>query len=223
MTLISQLHENYYSAVFDTDRDTALQIVDNAISDGILPEEMVFDVVLPTLDRMVRALAESDEATLSQHFIAAKVSGEIVEKLIPKFATQPTASGTVVIGTASGDFHGLGKKIVAGCLTANMFTVHDIGMNVAPKKFIDEAVRTNASVIGVSSMMMHTATGENGPSAVKAGLIARGLQNKIQLIVGGAPYRFDKTLYQKVNADTWAEDALSSVNIIKEMLESDHA
>lgn len=216
---LEEIRESYYGAVYDTDRKAAMEIVDGALEGGLSAEVLVFDVVLPTMERMVNELAENDEATLAQHFVASKVAADIVENLIPLFAKAPRGSGTVVLGTARGDFHGLGKRIVGGYLTANLFTVHDLGMNVAPEKFVDEAVRVKADVIGVSAMMMHTAVGEEGASAVRRVLEERNLSGKIRLVVGGAPYRFDDALYRRVNADAWAPNALSAVAVLTRQIE----
>ena len=217
---ISFVTEKYYNAVLDTDREEALHVIDAAINDGIQPETLVFDVVLPSLDAMLHAISKDDQATLSQHFISAKVAGEVVDNLITRFKINPVCSGTIVIGTAAGDFHGLGKKIVSGCLTAHMYKVHDAGLNVSPQQFVDLAEKTAASVIGVSSMMMHTTTSENGPLGVREELARRGLEKYIRLIVGGAPYRFDENLYRKVGADDWAEDALAAVSVVKAYIPS---
>jgi trimethylamine corrinoid protein len=212
---ISSITENYYDAVLDTDRDEALHVIDEAINSGVEPETLVFDVVLPSLDGMLHAISRDDNATLSQHFISVKFAGEVVETLIARFKIKPTCSGTIVLGTAAGDFHGLGKKIVAGCLAAHMYTVHDAGLNVSPRRFVDLAEHNAADVIGVSSTMMHTTTGDNGPKGVRDELQRRGLEKHIRLIVGGAPYKFDEELYRKVSADGWAENALSAVSVIK--------
>ena len=211
---------NYCNAVLESDGDAAMRVIEGALADGLAPEKLVFDVVLPALNQMLHKIVADDQATLSQHFITAKVSGEVVEKLISRFRTLPSSSGVVVMGTAFGDFHGLGRKIVSGCLRANMFTVHDAGLNASPARFVDLAEETGAMVIGVSSMMMHTTVGDEGPKGVRAELHRRGLENKIRLVVGGAPYLFDSALYRKVGADGWAADAFSAVTTIGALCES---
>lgn len=207
----------YYDAVFDTNREAAFAAVDRALAAHVSPEEIVFDVVIPAIERMVKALTENYAATLSQHFIASRVAEEVVARMIPRFARQPTGKGKIVIGTSPGDFHGLGKKIVAGCLRANIFEVEDLGLNVAPERFVDQARESGASVIGISSMMVHTATGEEGAIKVRALLREKGLEDSIKIIVGGAPYRFDEDMYKTVGADAWAKDALQAVEVISHL------
>lgn len=215
---IETVRESYYDAVFDTDRMAALELIEHARQEGVAPEALVFDVVLPTMEKMIIALTDNDEATLSQHFTASKLAVEVVDMLLPHFREIPRGSGTLVIGTARGDFHGLGKKIVGGYLRANLYTVHDLGMNVSPEKFVDEAVRLNADAIGVSSMMMHTATGPEGPLGVRRVLDERGLSQRIKLLVGGAPYWFDDELYKEVKADGWAKNAFEAIGLLRHLL-----
>jgi methanogenic corrinoid protein MtbC1 len=68
-------------------------------------------------------------------------------------------------------------------------------------------------------MMVHTATGENGARKVRALLHEQGLEDRIKLVVGGAPYRFDGELYKTVGADDWAADGVTAgrviINLIK--------
>ena len=79
----------------------------------------------------------------------------------------------------------------------------------------------DAQIIAVSAMMVHTASGEMGARKVRQILHERGLEQRIKLVVGGAPYRFDNELYKTVGADGWAADGINAgrviVNLIKEV------
>lgn len=216
--MIEKVLEDYYDAVFDTNRDLALDVVQKALDSGVLPEEIVFEVVVPAIERMLVDLTDSHKATLAQHFICSKVSAEVTDAMVPRFRRRHTGRGTVILGTARGDFHGLGKKIVGGCLKANMFTVEDLGINVTPEKFVEAAVRLNADIIGVSAMMVHSAKGEEGAAGVRRLLEKNQLHDKIKLVVGGAPYRFDPHLYEEVGADGWAENAIEAVEMINSLI-----
>ena len=85
--------------------------------------------------------------------------------------------------------HTLGKRIVVGCLKTMMVEVSDLGGNVPAARFVDEAERVGAQVIGISAMMVHTATGPEGCRKVRQILHERGLEERIKIVVGGAPYR----------------------------------
>lgn len=214
----SHYFEAYYAAVFDTDRERALGVIDAALAAGRRPEAIIFGVVVPAVERMVTAMVDDAAATLSQHFLASRIAEEVTDRLLPQFEQAPAVAGTVVLGTAAGDFHGLGKKIVRGCLKAKMYEVIDLGINVAAERFVDEAVTRQAAIIGISSMMVHTARGDAGPRRVRQLLRERGLEGRIKLIVGGAPYRFDENLYRAVGADAWADNGISAATTIAGLL-----
>jgi methanogenic corrinoid protein MtbC1 len=206
----------YFDAVFETDREKAKAIIEEALEQGMLAEDAVFTLVVPGIERMLSAFIEKREATLSQHFVAARIADEMVDFLSPRFSRSVGQARVVVVGTPPGDFHGLGKKILSGLLRARMFEVVDLGLSVEPERFVDEATARGAKVIAVSSMMLHTAIGERGPKAVRALLDARSLSGEVRLIVGGAPYKFDDGLYREVGADAWSPTALGGVALVRE-------
>jgi 5-methyltetrahydrofolate--homocysteine methyltransferase len=53
---------------------------------------------------------------------------------------------------------------------------------------------------------------------VRALLKEQGLEDKIKLVVGGAPYRFDPELYSKVGANGWAPDGVTAAKIITQLI-----
>lgn len=208
----------YFDALYDTDRDRALAVIDQALASGVPAERIIFEVVVPTMERMIGSMLTNEMITLSQHFLASQIAEEVTDLLIPRFSQAPRIQGYVVIGTSRGDFHGLGKKIVAGCLRAKMYRVTDLGLNVTPERFVEAALAESAGVIGISSMMVHTAIGDQGPRRVRALLHEQGLEQRIKLIVGGAPYRFNEELYREVGADAWADSAAETPAVIARLL-----
>jgi len=67
-------------------------------------------------------------------------------------------------------------------------------------------------------MMVHTASGENGCLSVRKLLEERGLEGRIRIAVGGAPFRFDPGLYKVVGADAWADNATAASTVIAELI-----
>ena len=216
--MLASFITDYNDAVFDTDRDEALRVVQRALDHGASPEDVVFRIVVPAMDQMIAAISENFDANLAQHFMTAQIASEVTDSMLQRFAAPPRTLGRIVIGSAKGDMHSLGKRIVMGCLKAQMVECIDLGVNVSPAKFVDEAVAHHASVIGISAMMAHTARGPDGCLGVRRLLEERGLDTRIRIIVGGAPYRFDPDLHRTVRADAWAEDGISAGKVIASLL-----
>jgi methanogenic corrinoid protein MtbC1 len=215
---LSELIKLYREALFDTDCDRALEAVRATVEKGVTPEDVVFKVVLPAMDRMIKSVSEDLDVNLAQHFLTARIADAVTAELIPKFKQAPEVAGRVVIGTAQGDLHTLGKRIVMGCLRARLIDVIDLGVNVPAERFVDEAVAHQAEIIGISALMVHTATGANGCRKVRQIVQERKLQDRLKIIVGGAPFRFNPEMYQAVGADAWAEDAVSASKVIKDLI-----
>ncbi|GAM10796.1 dimethylamine corrinoid protein [Geobacter sp. OR-1] len=216
--MLEQIIKSYNEAIFDTDREQALHVIHSAITQGVSPEDVIFKIVIPAIEQMVKSISEDFDANLAQHFMTAQIAAEVTEEMLAHFSKPPQVIGRVVIGTAEGDLHSLGKRIVMGCLKAQMIEVTDLGVNVPAERFVAEAVAHGARVIGISAMMAHTARGENGCLRVRQLLQERGLEGKIKIIVGGAPFRFDHELYRTVQADAWAEDGISAGKIITDLI-----
>ncbi|HIJ94311.1 MAG TPA: cobalamin-binding protein [Desulfuromonadales bacterium] len=215
--MIEDIRAQYVNAVYDTDRQQALQVVQEALGRGMSAEDVMFKVVVPAIEDMI-ASVEQRHTNLAQHFMASQIAAEVTDMMVPLFAKAPEYIGRIVIGTSVGDFHGLGKRIVSGCLKAQMIEVIDLGLNVSAEKFVDQALAHKAGVIGISSMMVHSARDENAARGVRKILKERNLEAHIRIIVGGAPYNYDEELYKVVQADAWAHDGTAAGPIIARLL-----
>jgi methanogenic corrinoid protein MtbC1 len=182
------------------------------------PEDIVFKVVIPAVEEMMTRIAQDPDANLAQHFMTAQIASEVTEKMLERFEHSPEIIGKVVIGTAYGDLHSLGKRIVMGCLKALMVDVVDLGVNVPAERFVDEARNRDAQVIAISAMMVHTANGPHGSIKVRQLLQEQGLGDRIRIAVGGAPYRFDGELYRAVGADAYATDGVTAGRVIIDLI-----
>ncbi len=214
----AELFRTYMEAVFDTDKAAAFAVVRAALEEGMTPEQIVFELVVPATEDTMSAITKDPDANLAQHFMTAQIASEVTEWMLERFSQPPEILGRVVIGTSSGDLHSLGKRIVSGCLKSLMVDVIDLGVNVSAEQFVEAALKHDAQVIAISSMMVHTATGENGCQKVRKLLQSQGLEGQFRVIVGGAPFRFDEELYQKIGADAWAADGISAGKVITDLI-----
>ena len=208
----------YNDAVFETDKEAAFRAVNDALASGMTAEDIVFKVVIPAVEEMMVRIGQDPDANLAQHFMTAQIASEVTEKMLEKFAHPPEIIGRVVIGTAHGDLHSLGKRIVMGCLRAMMVDVVDLGVNVPAERFVAEALTREAQVIAISAMMVHTANGSNGSLRVRQLLAEQALEDRIRIAVGGAPYRFDGELYRAVGADAFATDGVTASKVIIDLI-----
>jgi 5-methyltetrahydrofolate--homocysteine methyltransferase len=95
------------------------------------------------------------------------------------------------------------------------FEVIDLGRDVSPERFVDEAERTGAQVIGLSALLTTTM-----PVMAKVVELARerGLLERTRIVVGGAPLSEDYA--REIGADAYCFDGLSAVDRVKEFVEA---
>jgi len=144
---------------------------------------------------------------------AMKAGLEILLAEIPKDKT--LRKGTVVCGTVRGDVHEIGKRIVAALLQANGFDVYDLGADVPSSKFIEEAGRVRADIIGLSALMSSTLGAQKD---VIDYLKAVGERKKYIVMVGGGPTTQEWA--DQIGADGYAKTAPEAVKLAIKLVKS---
>ena len=191
--------------------DEVRDMVKRAIDEGQEAKRILNEALLPGMS-IVGDKFEEGEFFLPEMLIAAMAMKEGLEVLSPVLTqSDMKAAGTVVMGTAKGDIHDVGKSIVGVMLKGAGFMVTDIGVDVGPDKFVEAAKENNADIIGVSALLTTTIMGmKDVIKAVKeAGL-------KAKVMVGGASVT--QEFADEIGADGYAPDAPSAVKRAKELV-----
>jgi methylmalonyl-CoA mutase cobalamin-binding domain/chain len=119
----------------------------------------------------------------------------------------------VVIGTVRGDLHDIGKSIVATMLRAAGFNVIDLGVDVPPEKFVEEAIRNKADIVAMSALL--TTTMLEMKNVIEA-LKKAGIRDRVKVVVGGAAVTEDYA--KSIGADGYGKDAVEAVRVCKQLL-----
>jgi len=154
------------------------------------------------------------EVFLPELLIAAEAMKAGLDILLAKIPKDKTVTkGTVVCGTVKGDIHEIGKKIVAALLSANGFEVYDLGADVQTSKFVEEAGRVRADIIGLSALMSSTIGAQKD---VIDYLEAVGEREKYHVMVGGGPTTQEWA--DQIGADGYASTAPEAVKLALELV-----
>jgi len=197
--------------VIEGEVDEVRDMVKRAVDEGQEAKRILNEALLPGIS-IVGDKFEEGEFFLPEMLIAAMAMKEGLKVLKPVLAQgDMKAGGTVVMGTAKGDIHDVGKSIVGVMLEGAGFMVTDIGVDVGPDKFVEAAKENNADIIGVSALLTTTIMGmKDVIKAVKeAGL-------KAKVMVGGASVT--QEFADEIGADGYAPDAPSAVKKAKELV-----
>jgi excisionase family DNA binding protein len=121
------------------DEAGAWSVLEAAMTSGYAPEELHLDLLAPTL-RSVGDRWAAGEVTVAEEHRASAVALRLVGRLGPRFVRRGRKRGTVVLGAAPGDTHGLPVAIAADLLRARGHAVIDLGPDVPPQSFVDAAL-----------------------------------------------------------------------------------
>jgi methylmalonyl-CoA mutase cobalamin-binding domain/chain len=122
--------------------------------------------------------------------------------------------GKVVIGTVYGDIHSIGKTMVATLLTAEGFTVRDIGINVPASDFVKVVEEEAIHIIAMSALLTTTAPEQNRVIDL---LKMKGLRDKVKVMVGGGA--ITKEFADSIGADGYSGTAPGAVKLAKNLLQ----
>jgi corrinoid protein of di/trimethylamine methyltransferase len=122
--------------------------------------------------------------------------------------------GTVVAGTVLGDIHTIGKTMVCTLLTAEGFTVHDLGVDIPAQEFVEAVRKHKADILAMSSLMTMTAPEQK---KVIDALKQEGLRNNVKVMVGGAA--ITEEFAKSIGADGYEASAPGAVRLASRLME----
>lgn len=208
--ILSELKQS----ILDFDEDAALELAQESLTQGIDPVEAV-GVLADGLNELGLKF-ERMEVFLPEIMLASdafKNALSVLEPEIKKKNTEGKKAIPIVIGTVQGDIHQVGKDMVATFLATAGFEVYDLGVDVAPSRFLEEAKRLGTKVIAAASLMSTT-------RPVQKDLIdfleAKGVRDQFIVLVGGGVVTQEWA--DQIAADGYGQDAIATVNLAKRLL-----
>lgn len=186
-------------------------LVDQALAAGTPAGTILNDGLIPGMARL-GVQFKNNEVFIPEVLVAARAMNAGMSKLEPHLAKAGVKPrGIVVIGTVKGDLHDIGKNLVSMMLRGNGYKIVDLGVDVAPEKFIEAAKTSGAGAIALSALL--TTTMVQMKSVVEA-VEKAGLA--VPIVIGGAPVTRDYA--DQIRAKGYAPDAASAVEEIGRLL-----
>jgi 5-methyltetrahydrofolate--homocysteine methyltransferase len=215
-------HDEIIKALFDEtmigNAPAVLELTNQALADGMGPDTILFEALIPSLEE-VGARFERGDYFVPEMLIAGKAMSGALNVLRPLLAeTGAETVGTFLMGTVKGDVHDIGKNLVNIMLEGAGFKVIDIGVQVAPEKFIAAINEHQPDILGMSAFLTTTMPmfKVNIHEITKA-----GLRDKVIIMVGGAPVTQEYA--DAVGADGFASDASTAVRVAKDLIQKKRA
>jgi 5-methyltetrahydrofolate--homocysteine methyltransferase len=191
-----------------------LDLTRQGLEMGLGPETLLYEALIPALEE-VGARFERGDFFVPEMLIAGRAMAGALEILRPLLAeTGAQTIGKIVMGTVKGDVHDIGKNLVNIMFEGAGFEVIDLGVQVAPEKFLAAIREHQPDIVGFSAFL--TTTMPMFKANINL-LEKSGVRDQVIVMVGGAPVTQEYA--NVVGADGYAADASAAVVRAKELLQ----
>ena len=208
MSLILEIQK----ATAQGDHGKVVELTERALGEGLDPNEIIQEGFIPAMNEVGEKFG-SGELYVPEMLIAARAMKHGLEKVKPKLVdAQVKSSAKVLIGTVQGDRHDIGKNLVAMMMEGAGFEVIDLGVDVAPERFVQAVETHKPHCIGLSALLTTTMT---SMEETIAELKQSGLRDSVKIMLGGAPVT--QKFADEIGADGYGENAYEAVKLVKAM------
>ena len=207
-------------SVYEFEEDDAVKWVNIALEEGV-------DPFVATMEGLASGMIQAGEAYNNKEYFVPELlmcadalyAGlDITRPAIAASGRTAEVKGSIVLGVVEGDVHDIGKNLVKMMFDVAGWTVYDLGKDVPLDKFVEEQLKTDSDVVGLSALM--TTSMLAMPVVIEK---IRAKNPKVRILVGGAPV--NPEVAEKYGADGYAKTAGTAVdeaiNLLKMLKEEE--
>lgn len=181
------------------------------IDGGVEPKAIINDGLIAGMN-IVGPKFKAGEMFVPEVLMAAKAMAAGVDLVKPLLAGEDMQTkGKVVLGTVKGDLHDIGKNLVGMMLESTGFEVINVGIDVAPEKFLEATKESGAQIVAMSALLTTTMLAMKETVDL---FKENGMDTK--LIVGGAPV--SQEFADEIGAAGFAPDAATACDLCADLL-----
>jgi 5-methyltetrahydrofolate--homocysteine methyltransferase len=202
-------NQTLFDAIVSLQEEETVELVKKSIDSSTSLDPILSDLEEGLIE--IGNRFEREEYFVPELIYASEIMKKSLELLRPRFQKESAArKHKVVMGTAYGDVHDIGKDIVAALLDGTGFEVVDLGVNVEPEKFVKATEESGAKLVGISVLLtMSFDALLDTIQAIKGSDSLKG----VSIMIGGAPTT--ELVRERVGADFYGKDAFEGVRIAK--------
>jgi methylmalonyl-CoA mutase cobalamin-binding domain/chain len=203
--------QSFQTALLQMDRIRATEIFEILHSQEQGFEELEH-LTMEVLERIGTGW-ENGQLSLSQVYMSGVICEELMDRYVPESMDRNQCKPRIAIAVLL-DHHALGKRIVCSVLKAAGYDVVDLGQGLSAEEIVEKTLKEEVDILLISTLMLS--------SALKVRRVVAGLREQgslAKIVVGGAPFRLDSSLWQKVNADADGKNGTEVIRIIERLAE----
>ena len=207
-----ELINEIINSLVKLDSEGLKESVQKALDNKISPEQIINQGFGKGME-IVGEKYEEGEYFRSELIMAGVTMNDGMDLVKPLLKSIDTQSlGRVIIGTVEGDLHDIGKNIVITMLESSGFEVHDLGVDVPPKKFVEKMKELKPNILAMSALL--SVTMDKVKETIDS--IKKEKMEMVKILVGGRC--LDEKIAEEMGADAYGSDAWNGVLKARELV-----
>jgi methanogenic corrinoid protein MtbC1/DNA-binding XRE family transcriptional regulator len=209
--ILSRLRDSYGAAVLSGSADEAQRVIDQGLSNGVIPSKLYLEVLMP-VQVDIGARWHRGEVTIPQEHIATQISLRQMGRLKTLLKTRLKNGLKAVVCSVQGDQHFIGAQAVADFLSVDGWEVDFLGADVPTDHLVPFSKARGAHLVCASVSLTSLV-----PTATKLVQELRKLNPAPKVIVGGAAFVVNPELAAQVSADACTSDVQQAVVVARQV------
>jgi len=208
-TITSQLASDYYERLLTGDRTCCRALIEQAISQGTTPQQLLNELVWPTME-LLQAMYREDRINLASLNMATRLNRAITDQLTGRLERKPSNGRTVLIICGDDEPEELGGQICADLFESEGYTVRFAGGGVPN----DEVLRLIGELR--PHLLVFFGTLPSGMPEVRRLIDYLREVNScphMQVMCCGGIYKRAEGLADEIGADLYAPDAATAIDV----------
>lgn len=210
MATLDTLVERFIEPLFAGDRSGSRAIVAEAFEDGLSAEEILMQLIWPTMIK-IQSLYRADRINTGVHHMAARLLRMLADQLTLRLPRAERNDRTMLVVCSPGEPEELGAQITTDLAEAHGWTVHFAGGGVPNDEIVGWIGQLQPQVLMVYGTI---------PSA--APMVRQlidllhdvGICPKLQIICSGGVFNRAEGLAEEIGSDLFAPDPIEALDML---------
>lgn len=205
--------EKFKSFLLIGDYKKALSFSDNYIKSSKDIPIFYQKIIQPTLYD-IGNLWEKGEISVAEEHLATSIIGRIMANIYLKIPFKRKKSGKVIVTSSPNEYHEIGGRMVADIIESEGYVVHYLGANTPSNDIIKQIKKIKPQILAISVTMPFNID----KVALLISEVKKMDKDSPKIIVGGIVFNLIPDLYKSIDADYWAPDAISALELTKKII-----
>lgn len=201
---LNHLSKQYLDALLRGDRRIAGQMVMDALESG---QASVRDLYLHVFQRSqheIGRLWQTNQVSVAQEHYCTAATQLIMSQLYPYIFSGERNNRQMIAASIGGELHELGIRMVADFFEMEGWDTYYLGANTPESTILATVAEKQPDLLAISATITYNV---RSVAQLITAIRERPDTRHVKILVGGYPFNVSPTLWRKIGADGYAENA----------------